>query len=267
MLSSGRPDNCDCVAPNLKITEVYTEGGTPDAAYTHDYVEIQNPGSSGVPLAGMTLQYRAPGVTGAATVVVPLAGTMAAGSFDIVGLRLGGANGRRIADVEYNNHEFDLAAAGGTLLIVKGDDRRRPRHRRVRPEPIRRRPGRLGDEQRLRDRPGDSSLVTAATSLSAHPEPSTPTSTPTIHGRRPEPEQVAGHPHGDIAEIQGTGATTPLQQRPSRDKRVVTAAYPSGTGNFSGFYVQTRGCRHPGRVRRHVRLHQQPDPDSRTRRG
>ena len=27
------PDNCDCVAPTLKITEVYTDGGTPGAAY------------------------------------------------------------------------------------------------------------------------------------------------------------------------------------------------------------------------------------------
>ena len=48
-----------------------------------------------------------------------------------------------------------------------------------------------------------------------------------------------------IAEIQGTGATTPLNNALLETSGVVTAAYPSGTGNFSGFYVQTAGADTP----------------------
>ena len=113
------PDNCDCVAPTLKITEVYTEGGNAGSAVSHDYVEIHNPGTSALPLSGLTLQYRAPGATGAATVVVPLSGTLGAGSYDVAQLASGGSNGAPVSGVDYTNATLDLDTAGGTVFIAK----------------------------------------------------------------------------------------------------------------------------------------------------
>ncbi|WP_165807260.1 ExeM/NucH family extracellular endonuclease [Nocardioides currus] len=43
-----------------------------------------------------------------------------------------------------------------------------------------------------------------------------------------------------IAEIQGTGATTPLNGQQVKTQGVVTAAYP--TGGLNGFYIQTPGA-------------------------
>ena len=43
-----------------------------------------------------------------------------------------------------------------------------------------------------------------------------------------------------IAEIQGTGATTPLDGQTVTTQGVVTASYP--TGGLNGFYIQTPGA-------------------------
>ena len=65
-----------------------------------------------------------------------------------------------------------------------------------------------------------------------------------------------------IAEIQGTGATTPLDGQTVTTQGVVTASYP--TGGLNGFYIQTPGAdtrQRLGRdlrLRRHHRLHQLP---------
>ena len=63
----------------------------------------------------------------------------------------------------------------------------------------------------------------------------------------PKPENsstVTPPPPGDpvaktIEEIQGNGATSPLDQQSVVTKGVVTAAYP--TGGFNGYYIQTPG--------------------------
>jgi predicted extracellular nuclease len=50
---------------------------------------------------------------------------------------------------------------------------------------------------------------------------------------------TAATPPVSIAEIQGTGATTPLDGQTITTQGVVTAAYP--TGGLNGFYIQTPG--------------------------
>lgn len=45
----------------------------------------------------------------------------------------------------------------------------------------------------------------------------------------------------DIADIQGTGDTTPYNGQVVTTRGIVTAAYPSGAGNFAGFFIQTPG--------------------------
>ncbi|MGV2819921.1 ExeM/NucH family extracellular endonuclease [Brevibacterium casei] len=53
-------------------------------------------------------------------------------------------------------------------------------------------------------------------------------------GENPEPGEIT-----PIADIQGTGAESPLQGQTVRTRGVVTAAYPSG--GLGGYYVQTPG--------------------------
>ncbi|MBR7502662.1 hypothetical protein KCW65_21455, partial [Mycobacterium tuberculosis] len=53
-------------------------------------------------------------------------------------------------------------------------------------------------------------------------------------GENPEPREIT-----PIADIQGTGAESPLQGQTVRTRGVVTAAYPSG--GLGGYYVQTPG--------------------------
>ena len=54
-----------------------------------------------------------------------------------------------------------------------------------------------------------------------------------------------------IAQIQGTGGTSPLVGRTVTTSGVVTAAYP--TGGFNGFYIQTPGTGGDLPTRRHAR--------------
>ena len=71
--------------------------------------------------------------------------------------------------------------------------------------------------------------------------------TPTPGGQggvTPPPDEFTG----TIAEIQGTGATSPHVGDIATTRGVVTAAYP--TGGLNGFYIQTEGT---GGNRRHAR--------------
>ena len=69
-----------------------------------------------------------------------------------------------------------------------------------------------------------------------------------LHGRPRHADAAPGggptdppptRPRDTIAEIQGTGSTSPLSGKTVTTSGVVTAAYP--TGGFNGFYLQTAG--------------------------
>ena len=79
-----------------------------------------------------------------------LTGTIGGGSYDVFQLGSAGANGAAVPGVDYTNTGIDLAAAGGTLFIAKKTAGYDVGHRRLRDRPVRRRPGRLGLQQRLR---------------------------------------------------------------------------------------------------------------------
>lgn len=238
------PDNCDCVAPTLKITELFTEGGNAGAAYANDYVEIHNPSTSPVVLdgRGLTLQYRAPGATGPATVVANLTGTLGGGSYDIFQLASAGANGAAVPGVDYTNTAVDLATAGGTLFIAKktaGYDVGT---------------GAFARDQYVADLVGwgssnvfelaaaDIADVTPAKSLTrAAGAVDTDVNADDFSADAPNPNAAPVIPTRTIAEIQGPGATTPMTNAQVTTTGVVTAAYPHASGDFSGFYLQTAG--------------------------
>ena len=81
------------VTPTILISQIYGAGGNSGALLNSDYIELFNPGTSPVSVAGWSVQYASTaGSTWAAT---PLTGTIQAGKYLLVKAS-GGANGSAI---------------------------------------------------------------------------------------------------------------------------------------------------------------------------
>lgn len=243
--ATGSPEVCNCIAPTaLKITEVYTEGGKAGAAYDHDYVEIQNTGSSALSMTGLSLQYRAPGATGPATKLVDLTGSMAANSYDVVELGTGGTDGSPIADVQYDLSSTgpDLDSAGGTLFVAKKTSGYDPGTGAVTADQFRSDLVGWGSSNTFETAVADSSTVTPAkaiTRLAGGTD--TDDNSADLNVLDPTPNGAPAVPQLTIADIQGTGATTPMPNAIVQTQGVVTASYGTGSTDFKGFYLQTGG--------------------------
>ncbi|TFI25223.1 lamin tail domain-containing protein, partial [Micrococcus endophyticus] len=74
----------------LVINEVYTNGGSANAVFTHKFVELYNPTDTPISLDGWSLQYRSATGTAAPNGVVALSGTVPAKGHFLI---QGGSNG------------------------------------------------------------------------------------------------------------------------------------------------------------------------------
>ena len=241
--AAGTPQVCDCIAPSgLKVTEVYTDGGQAGSSFDHDFVEIENISGASLPLTGFTLQYRAPDATGPATVVATLTGTLTNNTYDVAQLAGTDGEGAPVGGVDYTAATLDLTRAGGTFLIVKGTN------------PVDPGTGAAGTQQFVSD------LVGWGSSNVYETAPADSTDADATHSLQrgnggvdsgdnsqdfgvdgPTPNTQPAIPTKTIPEIQGAGATTPLNGANVAVSGVVTAAYPTATGGFNGFYLQTAG--------------------------
>ena len=108
----------------LVISEVFLNGGSSGASYLNKFVELYNPTSSGVPLAGDTLQYRA-----ATSTVVPtgsqvfaLTGTVAPHGHFLIQLPGNGSTtnpGEALPTPDLSTGgSVNPGAAGGTLYVA-----------------------------------------------------------------------------------------------------------------------------------------------------
>ena len=239
------PDNCDCVAPtSLKITEIYTEGGKPGAAYDHDYVELQNTSGSTLSMAGLSLQYRAPGATGTATKVLDLSGSMAANSYDIVQLGTDGTDGAPVpfdAAYDLSSTGPNLDATGGTLFVVKSASAYDPGTGAVATDQFRSDLVGWGTSNTFETAAAGSAVdsTKAITRLSGGTD--TDDNSADFNVLDPTPNAAPAIPQKTIAEIQGTGAATPMPNALVTTEGVVTAKYGTGSTDFKGFYLQTGG--------------------------
>ena len=69
---------------HLVISQVYGAGGNTGAPYTHDFVELYNPTSGSVSLAGWSLQYAGATTNNWNSNNVPLSGTIAPGKYFLI---------------------------------------------------------------------------------------------------------------------------------------------------------------------------------------
>ncbi|WP_028046903.1 ExeM/NucH family extracellular endonuclease [Cellulomonas sp. URHE0023] len=234
------------VAPSapVVINEVYGGGGNSGAPFDRDFVELYNPGASPVDVSAWSVQYAsANGATWAST---PLAGkTIAAGGYllvaeaqgantaapavtgDVVGtIAMGGTAGKVAlvsstgalacgATCAADPAVVDLVAYGAVATGFAGTG---PAPAASNSTSV----SRSATHTNTADNVAD--FVAAAPSPQGAPATPVDPGTPTTR---------------TIAEIQGSGASSPLVGETVTTEGVVTAAYP--TGGLNGYVIQTPG--------------------------
>jgi 5'-nucleotidase len=239
------PADANPSGTGLVISEVYGAGGNSGAVENADYLELYNPTGAAVSVADDYVHYRsAAGGSGGAP--FRLTGSVPAGGHYLVQMGAAGTNGSPLPTPDAGPAGFNMAAAGGQVYLLDS------------PTPI----TTTGDQSttpHVLDMVGATSQATsfetaftnqgasATSSLNrsaaggdtnnnandfslAAPSPQNTTSG---GGGNPTPTEHS------IAEIQGTGDSSPLVGQPVVTEGVVTAAYPAG-GLF-GYVLQTDG--------------------------
>ncbi|MCU1554281.1 MAG: multifunctional nuclease/2,3-cyclic-nucleotide [Arthrobacter sp.] len=238
------------------INEAYLSGGSSGAPYKNKFVELYNTSDSPVSLTGWSLQYRSASGTAAPTSVAPLTGSIPAKGHYLV---QGGSNGTAGAglpapDAVATNLNFQ--GQNGTIVLAK------------QATAVALSTGSVVEPANVADLLGYGSSNTFETQAATSPAVNTDakslnraagadsnnnvadfalnaTITPTAAGGTvppgptPDPDPAPNAGSRTIAEIQGTGAASPLTGGTVTTRGRVTAAFP--TGGFAGYYLQTPG--------------------------
>ncbi len=230
----------------LVISEVYGAGGNANAVYDADYVELFNPTDAAIDLAGLSVQYRStsgnPGAPAA-----PLTGSVDAGSHFLIQMGASGANGAALPTPDVGPLGFNLSGSNGQALLINGTEFTGS--------------GDVAGNTGLVDMVGYGTgnntfegatsgvSLSAATAASRNADGTdTDNNADDFSEPAPDPQNSGGAepppPPPDptevtIAEVQGTGDTSPLEGETVTTQGVVIASY--ATGGFDGFYIQTEG--------------------------
>ena len=236
-------------ADHLVISEVYGGGGNSGATYTHDFIELYNPTDAPISVDGWSVQYRSAGSSTAAGQVTPLTGSVPAKGHYLVQQAVG-AGGTQSLPTPDATGTSAMSGTGGQAWLANTTSALTPPAGNV--------VGTAGivdfvgantsaasyESARLTANPANATAATrdAAGTDTDHngADFSVAAPTPTNSGSGPvdpDPEPEPGT-HA-IAEIQGTGAASPLVAQTVTTTGVVTAAYPSG--GINGFFIQTGG--------------------------
>jgi 5'-nucleotidase len=102
----------------LVINEVYGAGGNAGALYNADFVELYNPTSSAIDLAGTYLHYRPSGYAGTAyTGIAPLSGVVQPHDYFLAQASTAGTTGTAFSSDLVTSPALNLAAAGGQVFL------------------------------------------------------------------------------------------------------------------------------------------------------
>lgn len=233
-------------ASPVVISEVYGGGGNSGATYKQDFIELHNTSTEAVNLDGWSVQYTA--ARGTTWQLTKLTGSIAPGGHYLIGQAKGETGSK---DLPKPDAQGDLAmrgSAGKVALVTNavaltcasdcnsaagvadflgwGDVND---YEGSAPAPTT--PDGAAVFRSAGVDTGDNSKdFTVGTPTPVNAAGDTPGPDPDPGG---EPKEVA------IADVQGTGDSSPLDGKTVTVKGVVTAAYP--TGGLSGFYLQTPG--------------------------
>ena len=218
--------------PGLVINEVYGGGGNSGADYTHDFVELFNSTDEPIDLDGYAVTYySSSGNPGGGTCA--LSGTVAPGTHFLVQQNPGAGGTTPLPDPDAECGA-SMSGSSGSVELTSGDAvvdlvgyGSATRFEGSAPAP-----GLSNTTSASRTDAVDTD-DNAADLTRGEP---TPTSS---GGGSTDPEPDPDPVEATIAQIQGTGDTSPLAGQQVTTTGVVTAAYP--TGGFDGVYLQTAG--------------------------
>ena len=104
---------------HIVISQVYGGGGNSGATYRNDYVELYNPTTANVDLAGWTIQYGS--ATGSTWQAQPLGGIMQPGEYYLIALASGGTTGAVLPTANVSG-EINLSGTTGKVALSNGGD-------------------------------------------------------------------------------------------------------------------------------------------------
>ncbi|GAA5157970.1 ExeM/NucH family extracellular endonuclease [Ornithinimicrobium tianjinense] len=215
--------------PGLVVDEVYGGGGNSGATYTHDFVELHNTTTSAVSVDGFTVKYYS--ASGNLGNTCTLSGSVAAGSRYLVQQAKGSGGTTALptpdatcsATMSGTSGSVVLSDATGAVLDTVGYGTASLREGTAAPALTNTTSASRTDGVDTDDNSAD---FTVGTPMPQNSGGATPPDDP-------------GPVEATIAQIQGTGAASPLVGQEVITSGVVTATYP--TGGFNGVYLQTPG--------------------------
>ncbi|WP_170286121.1 ExeM/NucH family extracellular endonuclease [Nocardioides rubriscoriae] len=240
------PAQANPAGTGLVVKEVYGAGGNSGAVYNADFVELYNPTAAAIALTGKTLQYRS--ASGSVGGTVTLTGTVAASGHFLVQMSAAGATGAALPTPDQTaSPAIGMAAAGGQVILGTGTTYGTGDLAAA--SGVIDAFGTLGATSYEGAPAGAAASATLSLNRTATggdtdsnaADFTTAAPSPTASGLAPDPEPT-GPTAATIAEVQGTGATSPLAGTEVVTTGVVTALYP---GTFNGFYLQTGGTGGP----------------------
>lgn len=244
------------------INEAYLSGGSAGAAFKNKFVELYNGSDRDVDLTGASLQYRSATGIGSANSTVPLSGTIKAHGYYLIKANSNGASGTELPTADAEGATFAPSGTNGTLVLAAQTAALTAADLPT---------GSAVGGAKVIDLLGYGTSNTFETAAATAPAGNTdvrsfnrtdgvdsndnskdftlsPSITPQNRagatGGGTDPGTGGGTdpgtaPEKTIAEIQGTGAVSPLDGQTVSTKGVVTAVY--ATGGFNGFTIQTPG--------------------------
>lgn len=240
-LTLGAVGPAEAASTGLVISEVYGGGGNSGATYTHDFIELHNPTGAPISVDGMSVQYRSSSSTSAATGVTALSGTVPAGGHYLVQQAAGAGGSTPLpapdaaGTVAMSGTAFTVWLATGTTALNPAADGSTTRPGVV--DLVGVNSNTFETAKAAATANATSSARTGADTDDNATDFATGAPTPQSAGTSTPPPEAPVE--AAIAEIQGTGDTSPLVGREVETRGVVTATYP--TGGFNGFYLQTPG--------------------------
>ena len=225
------PTTASAASADVVVSEVYGGGGNSGGAFDQDFVELGNRSGGSVDLSGWKVEYAS--TTGATWASTPLTGSIAAGGQflvaeakganldlpdlptpDVVGTLALSGTGGKVRVVDAGGTVRDLVGWGAATTFEGSAA-----------APATTNATSVARAANLADTDQNAADFAAGT-----PTPQSGASTPTDPGTPTT---------RTIAEIQGTGAASPLVGDTVTTDGVVTATYP--TGGINGYVIQTAG--------------------------
>ena len=228
---------------NVVINEVYGGGGNTGSVFSNDFVELYNPTGKDIDITGWVLdQQSAPGNSGSKTT---LSGIVPAGGYYLIQGKAGSNVTGDLPTPDITNDKMDFGAKGAIAVLLNGDAEvdRVGWGSAAKPEgsaaagtsnstSIQRKAAGVDSDNNADD--FEAAAPTPKNSSNAGGTPVDPVPTDPDPAPQPQPDAIT-----PIADIQGTGATSPLEGQTVTTEGVVTAVYDEG--GKKGFFLQTAG--------------------------